>query len=89
MINWKISAEDEILIDSIVARAVNKHEINILELNMDLTACHANGCPLRLKELLEADEFNFWHDIFGIRNRMDRTTGKLSNHFLPRYAVGD
>ncbi len=37
-----------------------------LEWTMDFTACHANGTPLRLDALLEADDFNFMHDAFGI-----------------------
>lgn len=53
---------------------------------MDITVCHRNGTPLRLADLLAADDFNFSHDVFGIRRHLDRTTGKLMNHFHPRYA---
>jgi hypothetical protein len=53
---------------------------------MDLAACHCNGCPLQLTELLDADDFNFSHDIFGIRRHLNRTTGKLDDRFLPRFA---
>jgi hypothetical protein len=53
---------------------------------MDLAACHCNGTPLLLAELLTADDFNFAHDVFGIRRNLDRRTGKLLNHFHPRYA---
>lgn len=52
---------------------------------MDFTACHANSVPLRLGALLEADDFNFMHDAFGICRHMDRETGKLQDHFLPRF----
>jgi hypothetical protein len=54
---------------------------------MDVTACHCNGNPLLLKELLEADDFNFAHDVFGIRKNLDRNTGKLLNFFTPRYSI--
>lgn len=54
---------------------------------MNITACHANGCPLRLQDLLESDEFNFLHDINGIDNCIDRDTGKLTGYFLPRFAA--
>lgn len=54
---------------------------------MDVAACHANGCPLRLQELLDADDFNFAHDFFGIRRHLDRTTGELTNFFRPRFAA--
>lgn len=53
---------------------------------MDLSACVANGCPLKLAELLAADDFNFAHDVGGIRRHINRTTGKLENCFLPRFA---
>ncbi len=53
---------------------------------MDVSACHCNGCPLKLQELLNADDANFAHDVFGIRANINRETGKLENCFLPRYA---
>ena len=59
----------------------------ILDATMDIDACHSNGCPLKLHELLEADDFNFAHDAFGIRKHIDRTTGKLQDCFVPRYAA--
>lgn len=55
---------------------------------MDLTACHANGCELDFDKLLNKfDDFNFIHDIIGISNHMDRTTGQLQDCFLPRCAI--
>jgi hypothetical protein len=53
---------------------------------MDITATHANGCPLRLSELLAAEPFDFAHDVFGIRRHLNRKTGQLEHHFTPRYA---
>jgi hypothetical protein len=53
---------------------------------MDLTACHANGCPLDLAGLLAADDSNFIHDVCGINAHLDRRTGKLCDCFLPRFA---
>ena len=55
------------------------------KLAMDLTACHANGCPLRFGELLIADDFNFAHDIGGIAKNINRETGKIENFFRPRF----
>lgn len=60
-----------------------------MSLMMDITACHANGCPLRLKELLAADDINFSHDVFGIRRHLDRSTGWLKDGFHPRFARQD
>ncbi len=54
---------------------------------MDLMATHANGCPLRLKCLSEADDFNLAHDVGGIARHLDRNTGKLMDCFLPRFAA--
>jgi hypothetical protein len=57
-----------------------------VDIQMDVAATHCNGCPLRLKELLNADEFNFAHDMAGIRDHLDRKTGKLKK-FLPRFSL--
>jgi hypothetical protein len=54
---------------------------------MDIEACHSNGCPLKLEELLAADDGNFGHDVFGIRRFIDRETGKLGDGFWPRFAM--
>lgn len=56
---------------------------------MDLMACVANGCPLKLDELEKADESNFAHDVFGIARHIDRETGKLGGCFVPRYAYAN
>lgn len=55
--------------------------------NMDINACHSNGCPLKLKELLEADDFTFAHDVFGIREHINRETGQLEHCFVPRLSL--
>lgn len=57
-----------------------------LSLEMDITATHANGCPLELELLLDGDSLHFAHDIYGIRRHIDRRTGKLGGFFLPRFA---
>ena len=69
---------------AIAATAGFKYEF--MDADMDITACHVNGNPLRLDELLAADEFNFAHDVFGIRRHIDRETGKLGNCFSPRFS---
>lgn len=63
----------------------------VQDYQMDVTAVHANGCPLKLEELLAADDFNFFHDLAGIERHLDRndrspTAGQLLDCFLPRYA---
>lgn len=76
---------------AIVERAVatfGEHGVTIdrVDLMMDLSATHAT-CPLQLANLLEANDFNFGHDIAGIRRHLDRKTGHLKNCFVPRFAA--
>lgn len=92
-IKWDVSLEEMDLIVAIAKRAVKMAnelgvDYNQMTAVMDINATHANGTPLRLAELLAADNANFSHDVFGIRRHIDRTTGKLGGCFLPRYAVG-
>jgi hypothetical protein len=89
-------AKDARLIQEIADRAVR--ELNLpappggdqdlakVQIAMDLTACHLNGNPLKLRELLKGENFSFAHDIYGIRLNLNRKTGKLQNFFTPRYS---
>lgn len=80
-----VTKEEMLLVNQIVSRAGERDaNLDRLSLNMDLTATHVSGCPLDFAKLLEADDFNFWHDIAGIMARIDRETGKLTMCFLPR-----
>lgn len=85
-VNFKTTKEETRLVSQIVKRAVSLSLIkkDALGLHMDITACHKNGNPLKLEELLNVDDFNFCHDIVGIMNTIDRNTGKLTNCFVPR-----
>lgn len=56
-----------------------------LSMMMDIDATNEN-CRLKLLELLAADDENFYHDIIGIGNNLNRKTKKLENCFIPRYA---
>lgn len=60
---------------------------DVLHHAMNVSACHASGNPLRLQDLLEADDFNFAHDVFGIDRHINRDTGKLENFFSPRFSA--
>jgi hypothetical protein len=88
MITWTTSKEDTELMLAIVKRAESmglvKDRMTVL---MDITACHANGTPLRLADLLKAADFDFIHDITGITRYIDRESGQLTDCFLPRYAA--
>lgn len=58
-----------------------------MDILMDIDACHSNGNPLKLEELLKSDDGNFAHDVFGIRQHINRKTGKLEDCFVPRYSL--
>ena len=89
-ISFKVQRDEMEVINQISERALNiaiglrvNHKKQ--DFAMDITAVHANDYPLRLNDLLRADEFNFVHDIFGIRQHLNRETGKLENNFRPRF----
>lgn len=90
-VSFEIRDEQRKLVDKIVGRAMKagalSHDYDRTDLSMDLIAVHANGCPLDFDRLLQADDFNFSHDIFGIKTHIDRETGRLTRCFLPRCAV--
>lgn len=86
MIKWKTKGNDGDLIEKIAVRALemglNEDKVEVM---MDITAIHLNDVELDLQRLLEADDFNFAHDVNGIRGHIDIHTGKLRNCFLPRH----
>lgn len=92
MISFKTEPGESRLIAQIVDRSIKLAadlklpNLNAAELSMDLTAAHCNGCRLRLAELLAADDANLGHDVFGIRRHINRSTGKVGDGFLPRFA---
>ena len=92
MISWKISNSDFDLVVKIAERIesdIPNYPDKRQTIIMDLNACHSNGMPLQLAELLAADRFEFAHDILGIRRHIDRSTGKLQDCFVPRYAKSE
>jgi len=72
-------------IHKIADRALQFGKRSKMDWAMDITACHCNGNPLRLDELLASDDFNFTHDVLGISRHLNRDTGKLSD-FSPRFS---
>lgn len=65
----------------------HKFKVRRPDLDMDIAACHYNGCMLDLEKLLAFDDFNLSHDVTGIIRNLNRRTGKLGNFFLPRCSV--
>lgn len=94
MIDWnKVTKESIEGITKILERANKTESISVKRilargedsLRMDLEATSL-VVDLDWKAWLEADEFNFLHDLIGIYNHLNRETGKLDNCFLPRFA---
>jgi hypothetical protein len=91
MITFAVTDYESAVIGRIADRAValaRKHGIqyDVMMARMDVTAVHANEIKLRLDDLLGFDDFNFAHDVLGIRRHLDRATGQLGGHFMPRCA---
>jgi hypothetical protein len=90
-ISFSASKQDYATIKEIATRAAlmaREHGVDydFLSAQMDITATHCSGNPLRLSELLAADRLNFSHDVFGIRRHLDRSTGELTDCFVPRFS---
>jgi len=87
-----LPSSDHDTIGKIAQRAVflyAQHDICVdrLTVLLDVTTCHSQGQPLRLDDLLGADDFNFMHDIGGINRHLDRKTGQLLDGFRPRFCA--
>lgn len=54
---------------------------------LDVLCCHRHAQPLRLTDLLAADDLNFNHDIGGINRFLDRENYRLNDGFSPRFSV--
>lgn len=86
--------DNEDVVDQIVDRFVKLVEDHghpspdILSAMMDVKAANGvNGNPaLDLDKLLAFDDGSFAHDMSGINRHIDRATGRIEGHFLPRCA---
>ena len=86
-LRWDIDRDQLDKIEKIASRAGRELGSDVLRTSMDLTVCHLNGCPLDLEKLLDSPLGDFGHDVSGIRQFLDRTTGKLTECFFPRSAA--
>jgi hypothetical protein len=90
MLNLEVSQDDFRYIRQIADRAFSAGIYSVadgetmLDAIMDLEAVH-NGCPLDLPALIRASDIHFAHDVAGIRAYLDRDTGRLMDHFTPRF----
>lgn len=79
------------VIAKIADRAVDlyaQHDVRVerLDVLLDVMVCHFEAQPLRLDELLLADDMNFAHDIGGINRHLDRENRVLTDCFSPRFS---
>jgi hypothetical protein len=82
-----VTAAELAVIDAIVNRArVHFPDREERDVKMDVLATHLTK-PLRLNELLDADDTNFVHDIVGIERHLDRQTFTLRGGFSPRFTA--
>ena len=84
----RIKKEDLQTMSRIANRAIklgiNLH-VDKLSLVMDIESAD-DISPLRLDELLHANDGDFIHDIGGIQQNLNRKTKEMDNCFVPRYA---
>ena len=79
---------DEMLTIAEIAKRADEKGLLMFDrmsLIMDIQAAHEQF-KLKLDKLLEADDYNFSHDIVGIQQNINRKTKEIENYFLPRYA---
>ena len=94
-VRFDVSREDGLVLADLAHRAyalglrIGLKDTSLYGWLMDLTAAHRNACALDLRNLLAADDFNFGHDVLGIRRHLNRETGELGGCFVPRFARGD
>lgn len=89
-VSFNVTSTDTGLIVAIARRAVRigiVDRINVLGVQLHLAACHANGNPLRLDDLLQGEDIHFVHDITGILEHLDTDTGQLRDGWTPRYSA--
>jgi len=90
-VQFETGQENTQLMNRIVDRAVQMQLIQRepIALMMDMAAVHKNCTEIDFVELLAAEDGDFTHDILGIQQHINRSTGKLEDDFLPRYALPD
>lgn len=87
----RFTQEEQQAVAEIISRAAKLfamagQRLDRTSLEMDLAAVHAHT-PLRLADLAVASDINLAHDVVGIMRNIDRSTGRLANHFLPRFTA--
>lgn len=76
-------------VKAVIRRALNLYEsygvdVEQIDLSMDLTAAKYSMPEIDFDALLGFKDADFLHDVSGIIRNLNRETGVLENHFLPR-----
>ena len=66
-----------------VRRVGGKAEVITFMIDLDYVEEH---CPIDLEQLLNFNDGDFAHDMFGINTNLNHETHELDNCFLPRCA---
>ncbi|MHC4933697.1 MAG: DUF6874 family protein [Planctomycetota bacterium] len=70
----------------ITQRAKRELSVGSVETMVCVAEVHLDR-PLRLHELLDADAFNFAHDVLGILRHWDHEARVMRDCFVPRYTA--
>ena len=87
MLKWATRRETDIIIKIMDRIQKAGNEIDRSTVAMDLEAAHANGCRLRLADMVKGALRDIMHDVHGIAKNIDRKTGALKEGWKPRFAA--
>lgn len=79
---YEISLKADLILDGYPNRGGYPDRVTIM-MDIDNADKQFN---LRLDDFLNAEPFDFMHDVCGIVQNIDRETGKIGNLFVPRFA---
>jgi hypothetical protein len=87
-LNFCLTADDRLNALEVAKRATTLIPgIDRMSVLMDLSVVHNHHYKLDFERMASADDFNLAHDIAGIAYHLNRSTGKLRDCFVPRFAV--
>ena len=75
---------NRILNRAVALGLIASQETSLLEKDLRMTDWL---CPLDFSKLVNANDFNFYHDVQGIMRKLNRTTGVLQDSFDPRSSL--
>ncbi len=61
--------------------------VDLLEVQRDFTACHANGNPLDLPRMMADEDRTLWHAASFLAWHMDPHTGQIVSNYRPSFIM--